>query len=133
MSTEADIYRKRFFAICNEARLSARDDRLMVASQLLGIDVTSLTDLTDRSIRDLSIAMSDWRTVDNARKATGAYTIDAIEHLLNLSLPTALADALRCWAQQLGLALIDHEPTEAAVEQERDLDAEGAWRTQTIT
>lgn len=97
---------RQVFAILNEARLASRDDRLMVASQILGNEFDSFTDLSDDNMADLKTALNDWRTVEAARSSTGALTVDALQHLLNLSIPEALTRELLAQCESLGLPYV---------------------------
>ena len=75
----------------------------MLAAQILDGDCDSFTDLTDVEMSDLRTALNDWRLVQEARLSTGAATVEAIEHLLNLGVPASLKTELLALCQELGL------------------------------
>lgn len=95
--------RRKVFAILNEARLTHRDDRIMLASALLNERIESMSALSDEHLRDLAGALQDWRTVEEARRATGVYTVAALEHILSLDIPDEARTALIRWCTDLGL------------------------------
>jgi len=95
--------RRMVFAILEEAGLGARDDRLMLASHILGHEVKSFATLSDGLMESLAVALGDWRTTEAARSATGATTIASIQHILNLALPPALHSAFEEYSETIGL------------------------------
>lgn len=96
--------RRQVFAILGEAGLQARDDRLMLASSILGFDVDSFEKMPERDLRDLAVALADWRRVEAARSATGAMTKHALEHLLSLDLPERLRAEILTFCSLSGYA-----------------------------
>lgn len=111
-------HNRQIFAIATEARIISRDDRLLLAASLLGKPVESFTDLSNAEMRDLALAMQDWRLIEEARKSTGSYTVDAIEHLLNLSLPDEVQKAMSDLCESMGLTLHSTNDKKTAVEGE---------------
>lgn len=104
---------RHVYAILSEAKITASDDKHLLVSALLGVEVTSLADLTDTQMADLATALQDWRTVEHARRSTGAGTIAAIEHLLRLVPDPGLERELLKMCSNLGLTVtgMESEPT----------------------
>lgn len=109
---------RSIFAILEEAGLKSRDDRLMLASSLLDKDVHSFTDLDDSDMKDLALALRDWRRVEFARHQTGALTIASIQHLANIGVSSEFKDALSDLCESIGLRITWEDEDVQSITQE---------------
>lgn len=104
-------------AILADAKLKDQGDKHLLVEALLGVKVESFADLSDQQFADFTQALSDWRTVENARKHTGVAVAAAIETLLAISRPDGFRAALLAFCSEHGLVVTDLDPVDQQASQ----------------